>query len=67
MDIDPLLGVSVKANLDSEIGRFSLIVRVRGSAGAPEAAAQDAFALPRAGRRTTGSNLKPRTAVIEYG
>ena len=35
MDTDLLLGVSVKANLNSEIGRFGLIVRAGGSAGAP--------------------------------
>ena len=32
-NIDPFLGVSVKVNLNSEIGRFGLIVRVGGTPG----------------------------------
>jgi len=54
MDTDPLLGVSVKANLNSGIGRFGLIATVGGSAGAPESLEQDAPALPWAGGRETG-------------
>ena len=33
MDRDPLLGVSVKVNLNSDVGRFGCIVGVGGSTG----------------------------------
>jgi len=63
MDIDPFLGVSVKANLNSEIGRFGLIVRVGGSAGAPQAGAQDTPALLRAGHADTEARRSVLTAL----